>query len=636
MRSAFLTIAAAVLLALASGGSLARPAAAGAAQTCGGHRVTILGTPGPDRIVGRRASDVIAGLGGDDVILDGPNGNDIICGDGGRDRLHAGHGNDRLYGGSGRDVAIGGQGNDRLSGGGGDDLLLGGSGNDLISGGAGADRGRGFTGNDKIFGGPGPDQLYAENGDDLVHGGGGDDLVDGGLGDDVPIYDGGIYGDGGTDRVLGGTGVDLVDGGAGDGDVVRGDQGPDTMVGGPGAHDIASFSTASVVSALGWASPGCQHTAGFGLVVDMQRNVACEFLAGDKILVQKLRGIEEIVGTAFPDRISGDAGPNVIDGGPGDDRLSGGPGDDEAFGGSGYDDCTGFEKSVSCPGPSGEGRLTEVELNRSIDGSSTLVVLGSGSGNQIHVGFHRGLYTVTDGAGIEAGSESGCDPGGAAVECEDGSLDSLLVDGGARDDRVTIADSVPASVDVTVDGGAGDDRIVGGRGADHLRAGSSGKDVIHGRGGGDALYGGGGDPDRLYGGAGPDLVTMPATCRGGSLINGGASRDNVSYALSDQNRVWVMSLKTDTAGFSRRGCGSDKLVGISSLEGTKGVDILIGDGRHNGLLGHEGADVFRAGGGKDYVDARDGGRDRVVNCGAARDLLLADRADRATGCEQRR
>ncbi|MGZ8666337.1 MAG: calcium-binding protein [Solirubrobacterales bacterium] len=636
MRRASRILPAAIILALVSGAGAIRLPPAEAAQACGGHRATIVGTPGPDRIIGKRASDVIAGLGGNDVIVDGPNGNDVLCGDGGRDRLVASHGNDRLYGGGGRDVAIGGQGNDRLSGGAGNDRLLGGSGNDRIGGGAGADRGRGFTGNDTMRGDAGPDSLFAENGDDLVHGDGGDDLVDGGLGDDVPIYDGGVYGDGGSDRVLGETGVDLVDGGAGDGDVVRGDQGPDTIVGGPGARDIASFSTASVVIKLGWASPGCQHTAGFGLVVDMDRGVACEFLAHDKILVQDLRGIEDVVGTAFADRISGDAGPNRIDGGPGDDRLSGGANLDHAFGGSGYDLCSNFEKETSCPGPSGGGRQTEVELNRSIDGSSTLVVLGSGSANQIRLDYRRGRYSVSDSAGVSTGSESGCTRGQDEVECAAGSLSALLVDGSGGKDRVKIARSVPPSVDVTVDAGAGDDRIVGGRGADHLRAGPSGGDVIFGRGGGDALYGGGNDPDRVFGGPGPDLSTMPATCRGGNLINGGSSRDNVSYALSDQNSVWVMSLKSDTAGFSRRRCGKDRLVGVSSLEGTKGVDVLIGDGRHNGLLGHEGADVFRAGGGKDYVDARDGGRDRVVSCGPARDLLLADRADRAKGCEQRR
>ena len=532
-------------------------------------------------------------------------------------------------------LARGGQGNDRLSGGGDGDLLLGGSGNDRIEGGAGADRGRGFTGNDRICGGAGPDRLYAENGDDLAHGGGGDDLVDGGLGDDVPIYDGGVYGDGGSDRVLGGTGVDLVDGGAGDGDVVRGDQGPDTTVGGPGSGDIASFSTASVVSRLGWASPGCQHTAGFGLVVDMDRGVACEFLAHDKILVQDLRGIEDVIGTAFPDRIAGDAGPNRIDGGPGDDRLSGGPGRDEAFGGSGYRLLQRLREGDLLPRAerrrqADPGRAEPLD-RRLLDARGPRLRLRQPDPARLR----GGRYSVTDGSGIASGSESGCTRGNAAVECAASSLSSLLVDGSAGGDRVTIAGSVPPSVDVTVDGGPGDDRIVGGGGRSP-EVGSR----WQGRGDrprrGDALYGGGGDPDRLFGGAGPDLSTMPATCRGGSLINGGSSRDNVSYALSDQSRVWVMSLKTDTAGFSRRGCRSDRLVGISSLEGTKGVDILIGDGRHNGLLGHEGADVFRAGGGKDYVDARDGGRDRVVSCGPARDLLLADRADRPRGCEQRR
>jgi Ca2+-binding RTX toxin-like protein len=636
MRRASPILATAILLALAWGGAAALPHRADAAQACAGKRATIVGTPGPDRIVGKRASDVIAGLGGNDVIVDGPNGNDVICGDGGRDRLVASHGNDRLYGGGGRDVASGGQGNDRLYGGGRGDVLQGGSGNDRIGGGPGADRARGVTGNDRIRGDAGPDRLFAENGNDLVHGEGGDDLVDGGLGDDVPKYDGGLYGDGGSDRVLGGNGVDLVDGGAGDGDVVRGDQGPDTTVGGPGARDIASFNTASVVSRLGWASPGCQHTAGFGLVVDMDRGVACEFLAHDKILAQDLHGVEDVVGTAFADRISGDAGPNRIDGGPGSDRLSGGGNLDQAFGGSGYDLCSDFEKETSCPGPSGGGSQTEVELNRSIDGSSTLVVLGSGSANRIRVGYRRGRYSVGDSAGIATGRESGCTRGEDGVGCAARSLGALLINGSGGGDRVSIARSVPASVAVTVDGGAGDDRIVGGRGADHLRAGPAGRDALFGRAGGDALYGGGGGPDRLFGGPGTDLSTLPATCRGGSLINGGSSRDNVSYALSDHNRVLVLSLKSDTAGFSRRRCGKDRLVALSALEGSKGVDILIGDGRHNGLLGHDGADVFRAGGGKDYVDARDGGRDRVVSCGPARDFLLADGADRAKGCEQRR
>ena len=51
------------------------------------------------------------------------------------------------------------------------------------------------------------------------------------------------------------------------------------------------------------------------------------------------------------------------------------------------------------------------------------------------------------------------------------------------------------------------------------------------------------------------------------------------------------------------------------------------------MLGHDGADVFKAGGGKDYVDASDGARDRSINCGGGRDTLLRDSSDpRGSSC----
>ena len=94
-----------------------------------------------------------------------------------------------------------------------------------------------------------------------------------------------------------------------------------------------------------------------------------------------------------------------------------------------------------------------------------------------------------------------------------------------------------------------------------------------------------------------------------------------------------MSLRSDTAGFRKRRCGVDRIRAVSSLEGSKGADILIGDGRRNSLLGHDGRDIFISGGGKDYVDARDDGRDRRISCGGGRDTLLRDRRDpRGRGC----
>lgn len=100
----------------------------------------IVGTAGPDTLVGTPGNDVIFGL----------DGNDDIDGGGGDDLVFGGPGNDRLRGGPGHDVLCAGTGNDRLEGGPGDDGLDGGPGNDLLLG---------QDGDDTLVGGPGFDQL---------------------------------------------------------------------------------------------------------------------------------------------------------------------------------------------------------------------------------------------------------------------------------------------------------------------------------------------------------------------------------------------------------------------------------------------------------------------------------------------
>ena len=54
------------------------PRVALAAPTCHGHRATIVGTGGRDRLRGRPKRDVIVAFGGSDRIWGG-GGNDIIC-----------------------------------------------------------------------------------------------------------------------------------------------------------------------------------------------------------------------------------------------------------------------------------------------------------------------------------------------------------------------------------------------------------------------------------------------------------------------------------------------------------------------------------------------------------------------------
>lgn len=90
---------------------------------CQGELATIVGKPGPDKIVGTSRADVIVARGGADII-DSGGGNDLIC---------AGAGNDTVDAGSGADIVLGEAGDDSLTGGPGLDMLNGGHGNDLCA-----------------------------------------------------------------------------------------------------------------------------------------------------------------------------------------------------------------------------------------------------------------------------------------------------------------------------------------------------------------------------------------------------------------------------------------------------------------------------------------------------------------------
>lgn len=90
--------------------------------------------------------------------------------------------------------------------------------------------------------------------------------------------------------------------------------------------------------------------------------------------------------------------------------------------------------------------------------------------------------------------------------------------------------------------------------------------------------------------------------------------------------------------------GNDRLLGRAggdSLEGGAGDDRLLGGGGGDWLLGGPGndrleggagRDVSVAGPGNDTILSRDGVRE-VVNCGAGRDTVIADRLDVVSGCE---
>ncbi|HEY1285662.1 MAG TPA: calcium-binding protein, partial [Solirubrobacterales bacterium] len=267
---------------------------------------------------------------------------------------------------------------------------------------------------------------------------------------------------------------------------------------------------------------------------------------------------------------------------------------------------------------------TFVILNQGLDGSS-LIVQGDGGPDDIHISFSGG-WTVTDSSPIAPGE--GCSAAsGNAVSCPTAIPTGLLVaTGGAGNDAISVDPSVPAGVKVRINGNAGSDTLVGGNGDDVLEAGENyngpddGNDTLIGNAGSDVLYA---DPgaDLLSGGPGNDLlVSSVSTCQG-HQYDGGPGDDTVSYGRSNAS----LTVKLGGTG-APHGCGSpDQVEGNNeSLEGSDGPDVLIGDGGENSFLGHLGADKFIGKGGSDFIDAVDGRRDKLINCGGGghNDVML--------------
>jgi Ca2+-binding RTX toxin-like protein len=146
-----------------------------AAPLCWGKPATIVGTPGPDRLIGQSGvADVIWGGGGDDYILGGDyygddavpgRAADLLCGETGNDYVYGGPGPDKLNGGDGDDEVDGAYGNDTVQGNTGHDVLIDESMADNMSG---NEIMRGGSGNDRIYVGFGVDKAYGDAGNDTI------------------------------------------------------------------------------------------------------------------------------------------------------------------------------------------------------------------------------------------------------------------------------------------------------------------------------------------------------------------------------------------------------------------------------------------------------------------------------------
>jgi Ca2+-binding RTX toxin-like protein len=626
---------------------------------------TIYGTAGDDTLVFAntilRNIDLIDALGGDDVVQ-GSQGDDVIKGNAGSDILygHAGNdiflsegsdaGADRFYGGDGMDQILGGEADDvlRLTGfyssdavevidlGAGSNTIEGSNANNrldftnttlnnvqYIDGLAGNDHLRGSESDDLIIGNLGSDSLYGNGGNDtfrvtngdtgfdLYHGGDGTDTISGTplddtlrmsrfVGDDtVEIIDG----DGGINTIVGSSGknilnftdtelisINYIDGGEGD-DKIYGSSVNDFIIGGLGSDTLYGNGGDDVFEMTAGDTSFDYYNGGDGT----DQINATE--GDDVIQLFRFNGdytVEIINGLGGNNIITGDHKNNHLNfsatqlndiggiyGLDGNDTLRGSPMDDVITGGEGNDRLYGQEGDD----------LFHIEGNY-----SGFDVYVGGDGNDRIVGTNNlDVFRIH---------------GISGIEIIDG-LDGNNVIQGSDTSNILDFTNTQLIAITAIYGGMGND-LVRGSAANDMLIGGQGSDRLYGNGGDDIFVLAGGDEryDRYFGGdgfdtlvgtEGDDLFRLNRFDKDQTVerIDGGGGNDRI-VAGGGNNRLDF----TNT-----------ELIGIQTIEGNGGVDIIFGSDQDNVIIGGLGRDTLFGNGGDDRFLLTPGDTDFEVYSG---------------------
>jgi Ca2+-binding RTX toxin-like protein len=416
---------------------------------------TIHGSSRGEAIYGETFSGIFSSnfiSGGHDLLF-GHDGNDTISGDTGNDTVVGGDGNDSLIGLSGRDTAdysdkAGGVSVNLFSG----TAITGGALNSggFYAGGAVEDT---LSTIESVIGSAFGDRLVGSNAaSGRLSGGNGNDNISGLNGADT------LFGDAGNDTLDGGASGDTLNGGAGT-DTLNGNTGLDTAdySDRDGGVNINLINGTGIT---GGAMSGANYVGG--------------------ALEDTIIAVENVIGSAFGDRLVGVSAGSVIDGRGGNDRISGFSGLDNFKGGAGDDTLEGGGNSDTLNGGLGADIL---------DGSTGLDTVDySDRTAGVSVDLIFGI-TVTGGALIAGVYQGGVGEDGLS------NIENII--------GTNFADHLIARPgNAVIDGRSGGDRIEGNTGNDSL-TGAAGADTIIGGGGGDTIKGGA-DFDSLTGGTGDD------------------------------------------------------------------------------------------------------------------------------------
>jgi Ca2+-binding RTX toxin-like protein len=308
---------------------------------------------------------------------------------------------------------------------------------------------------------------------------------------------------------------------------------------------------------------------------------------GLQIEVAGTSGDDDLTGTSANEKFDAGAGNDSVDAGAGNDTLLGQDGNDTLSGGDGDDLMDGGAGSNTLNGGAGDDLLISKgnDVISGGDGTDELKLDETGSKVGQTLDFSAATQTLANGDAISGIEQVDFKGGAGADHITGGALNDVIFGGAGAD---------------VLFGGAGDDTIAGGPGNDTLDGGAGIDTVSYA----DATAGVKVDLNlttaQKTGGGGTDLLTnfenvtgsayndtLTGT-NGDNVIDGGAGTDTVSYAKAAGGVSVDLS---QTGPQATGGAGTDTLLNIENVTGSKYADTLMGDGGNNVLNGGGGVDT---------------------------------------------
>lgn len=567
--------------------------------------------------------------------LTGGNKADTLTGDGQGNTLRGGADNDTLSGLAGNDALFGEAGTDVLVGGTGADTLNGGADVDVAdysgasaaitldlgtpSNGDGDAKGDVLIDIERIVG--------SAQGDTFVAGGSKTNYqYDGGNGTDTVSFAGSaavtvslaagtstgglaqgatytsienLIGSANADTLQGNSGANKIEGGRGNDTLQAGLGGNDTLDGGEDSNtvDYSAFASGNAI------------TLNLAQTPDANGHVTVT-IAGTSQM-DRLKNIQNVLGTAGGDNITGNASVNTLEGNAGNDTLSGGAGLDTLKGGDGNDWLDGGADADSLDGGDGIDTVSYASYVNSSTATGVTANLFTGTGTG---GDAEGdTYTAIE--NLVGSNHNDMLTGNAGANKLEGGQGHDILTGSSISAMVAGAD-----IDTLI-GGAGDDSLYAGMGAESMSGGDGAGDVVYYDGATSTLHidlvnttagtanGSGtgiaqGDVidntvEKVIG-ASAATTFFSGTRSAVTTLEGAASFTNVvSYEKVTSNVAATANLTDATlnAGVA----ANDRYVNIQNLIGSKNADNLTGDAGNNVLQGGAGDDVFYATAGTDTI-----------------------------------